>query len=125
MLEKKYPLFFSKSKLESVLDYVGNDSWVEVFKGSDFQIAFQFQKGMGQFISIAKSDCETNKEYIAKSIYGWALVSELWEGAYDEFNRYMKSMVYPKSPVQAEKNKIIDRVLRTLMGKVRKGELPF
>ncbi len=124
MLEN-YPLFFSRSKLESVLDYVGNDSYVKVFKGSEFLIAFQFKRGMGQYISIAKSDCETNREYIAKSIYGWTLVSELWEGAYDEFRSYMKKMVYPNTPDIVEEDKIIDRMLCTLLDKIRVGELAF
>lgn len=107
----------------SVLDHVGSEEWVQVFSNSEFQIAFQYRRGLGEFISIASNLSLVEQISISSSACGWKLVSEIWEDMYFELNEYNKSMAYPKCPVENKQYEIIDRALCKLVDKISSGEL--
>lgn len=123
LAEREHEKFLTEYGFKLALKENREVSHYTVFQNKEILLAFTFRYRDGENLAVAELGSPVNADSIAARKDGWSLISEVWEGASDEYNEEVRKLPGGDIPDRQLKIKLVDRRLRTFMDKVRSGEV--
>jgi hypothetical protein len=120
---KEYESFLRNYGFDLALDENGTYFSCTVVQSKELLLAFTYQMNMGQNISLAELGAPINAKSISERKNGWSQISEVWDGAWDNFHQKRKLLPYPHELDREEEILVVDETLRTLISKIRNSEV--
>ena len=120
---REYENFLREFGFDLVLDEDGGRFACTVVQNKELLLAFTYEQNMGENIALAELGAPINATSISKRKDGWSLIGEVWKEAYDNYHQKRRMLPYPPKLPRDEEVLVIDKMLRSLISKIRNSEV--
>lgn len=119
---KEYAEFLTGYNFSLALDEDGEDFSCTVFQNDCILIAFTYERGFGENISVAEVGSPVDPPSIRARQGGWSLIGEVWEDFYTNYHKVRRELPYPHELTRKQEAILIGEALNSFMLMVKNNE---